>query len=473
MQMTDQQTRPFGGYRELFTIAWPLIISTGTFTVLHFCDRMFLAWYSEDAFRAALPAGILFFTLVCGFMALAAFSNTFVAQFFGAGDKEGCARATTQGIFFSLMSWPLMLLLMPAGLWVLAHSGHGPEVLAQEQIYFKILMWGSISLPLSSALSSFFSGRGKTKVIMTCNIIGNAVNIALDYALVFGKWGFPELGIAGAGWATVVGSLVSPLIMAALIYSPRMDREYGTRRNFRFDRWLFGRMIRFGLPSGIHLALDISAFTLFVLFIGRMGAVAHVGGNIALSINLIAFMPMLGMSMAASILVGQYMGRGQPHYAARMGWMTLKTGIVYTLCIAATFLLFPAFYVDFFARNAMDSVPYGELLALVRVLLMFLAVWGTMDAASIIMAGALKGAGDTHFVMYFQTALAWGFLVAGQVVIVFVLEGGVYMSWLWTLSYIILLGIGFILRFRSGRWKKIDLLDRRAPVVDSRIPVEH
>ncbi len=464
MQIVDTESRPFGGWRELMQMAWPLIISSGTFAVLNFCDRLFLSWYSEEAFRASLPAGILFFTLVCGFMALAGFANTFVAQFWGAGDKAGCARATAQGIFFSLLSIPLIMMLVPVGLWFLRISGHGAEVLALEEEYFRILMWCGGGMTLSSALGSFFSGRGKTFVIMVCNIVANSLNILLNYLFVFGKWGFPEMGIAGAGWATVIGSWVSPLIFALLYFSKPVNAEFGTFRNLRFNRWLFMRMIRFGLPSGIHWFLDVAAFTIFVLLVGRMGAVAHIASNIALSVNMIAFMPMIGMGMAASILVGQYLGRNQPGYAERIGWLALKVGIGYIAAIGVTFLLFPTFYISMFAGDAGGSVPLGELLKTARILLAMLAVWGIADASAIIISGALKGAGDTHFVMYFQSIVAWGFLVLGQLLIVFVFHGGVYVSWVWTLLYIVILGIGFALRFRSGRWKSIDLLDRRVSV---------
>ena len=125
-------------------VAWPLIVNAGAFAVLHFCDRLFLSWHSEAEFRAALPGGILFFTLVCGFMALAGFTNTFVAQMWGAGDKPGCARATAQGIIFSVISIPLVMAMMPIGLWVLRLSGHGAEVLALEQEYFKIVWKGCV-----------------------------------------------------------------------------------------------------------------------------------------------------------------------------------------------------------------------------------------------------------------------------------------------------------------------------------------
>jgi len=444
-------------------VAWPLIINSGTFAVLNFCDRMFLSWYGEAEFRASLPSGILFFTLVCGFMALAGFANTFVAQFWGAGNREGCARATAQGVLFSLLSFPLIMALIPLGLWFLRLSGHGAEVLALEEEYFGILMWCGGGMVLSSALSSFFSGRGKTFVIMGCHIFANGLNVLLNYLFVFGKWGFPEMGIAGAGWATVIGSWASPLIFALIYFSKPVNAGFGTVRNLRYDPWLFKRMIRFGLPSGIHLFLDVAAFTIFVMLVGRMGAVAHIASNIALSANLIAFMPMIGMGMAASILVGQYLGRNQPGHAERMGWLALKIGIGYTLAICATFLFFPGFYINVFEGDSTGAIPFAELFRTVRILLIMLAVWGAANAAAIILSGALKGAGDTHFTMYFQSIAAWSFLVPGQLLLVLVLKCNIYISWMWTLLYIIILCLGFSLRFRSGRWKSIDLLDRRAP----------
>jgi multidrug resistance protein, MATE family len=163
------ETNPTGrwaepaGYREVLRVAYPLIISMGSFTMMQFCDRMFLAWYSAISIQAGLPAGILSFTVICGFMALAGYANTFVAQYHGAGDKRGCSAATAQGVFLALASWPLMLLLMPAGQWVLRVSGHAPAVLREELTYFNILMIGSVTAPLGAAISSFFTGRGDTR----------------------------------------------------------------------------------------------------------------------------------------------------------------------------------------------------------------------------------------------------------------------------------------------------------------------
>jgi multidrug resistance protein, MATE family len=468
MEMHATDKYPYGGLKELTKIAWPLIISTGTFTLLHYFDRMFLSWYSEATFRAALPAGILFFTLVCGFMALAGFTNTFVAQYWGAGDRAGCAKATAQGIFFALISFPLVLALLPVGLLILHLSGHPPEVLALEKQYLTALMPASLGMIMSSAMGSFFSGRGKTRVIMSCNILANAVNIVLDYALIFGKWGFPELGIQGAAIATCIGSFIAPLIMGFMIYCGANNRLFESRAHFRFHKPLFLRMIRFGIPAGLHWFLDVSAFTLFVLFIGRMGAEAHVASNIALSVNLIAFMPMVGMGMAASILVGQYLGRNQPHFAEKIGWLAMRIGVAYTLLMGITFICFPEFYIRGFMQSG--EAPSASLLQTTKWLLYMMTLWGLFDAAAIILSGALKGAGDTHFVMWFQTAAAWGLLVGGQVVILFVLRRGLFVSWSWTIIYIMVLALGYGLRFRSERWKKIDLLERRIDVVTAPLP---
>lgn len=121
-----------GGYREVLRIAYPLIISTGSFSLMQFVDRVFLARHSMVSIQAALPAGLLSFTLICAFMALAGYANTFVAQYHGRGDPEGCSRATAQGVWLSMLSWPLILLLVPLGRFLLQNAGHAPDVLAQE-----------------------------------------------------------------------------------------------------------------------------------------------------------------------------------------------------------------------------------------------------------------------------------------------------------------------------------------------------
>ncbi|MFC1467843.1 MATE family efflux transporter [Verrucomicrobiota bacterium] len=454
----EQRAHKPGGFMELLQVAWPLIISTGSFSLLNFCDRMFLGWYSPEAFRAGAPAGILCFTMICGFVALAAYANTFVAQYFGAKQYEKCPMATMQGLWISLLSWPLMLALIPVGLYFMKLSGHGEAVYQNEKIYFTILMLGSVSQPFSAAISGFFSGRGETRVVMWSNVVGNIVNVGLDYCMIFGKCGFPEMGIAGAAIASVIAGWVSPGIMLTLFFSKKMNEQYATRSAWRWDVAQMKRMIRYGGPSGLHLFLDLASFSLFVMLLGRQGEVAHIASNMALSINLFALMPMIGLGISTGIIVGQYMGAKEPWLAEQAGWTALKAGMIYTVVIVATFVLFPQFYVNLFGQN--DGIAASpEVFELCRMLLIILAGWGIMDAVNFIMGGALKGAGDTHFVMYFHTGVAWGIFALGELALVIWLKAGPVAAWLWCLLYITILGAGLCWRFKSGRWKKLAIID--------------
>lgn len=453
-----------GGYREVLRVAWPLIVSTGSFTLMQFVDRMFLAWHSATAIQAALPAGILSFTLVSGFMAVAGYANTFVAQYHGAGDPLGCSRSTAQAVWLSLITWPLLLALIPAGRWLLRISGHPAEVLALELPYFTILMVGGVNVTLTAAISSFFTGRGDTFTNMWANIAGNAVNVVLDYAWIFGHWGFPRMGIQGAAYATLIAGAVTPGILLALYFSRRLRRSHGTSRTWGFDRALFWRMIRFGLPSGIHLFLDVASFAVFVLFTGRMGEVALAVSNIAFSINMVAFMPLVGISIAASTLVGQYQGRRDSGTAERAGWTALRVAFFYMAAVAASYVLLPAMYLGWFANRSETGLALEDIYPLGRTLLLLLAAWGLFDAVNLVLAGALKGAGDTRFVMWYSSLMTWGLLVPIQALIVFAWKGGILAAWGWLTAFIILMCSGFYLRFRGGRWKKIEVIEASAPI---------
>ena len=456
--MKNFSKHPAASYRELFHIAIPLIVTSASFTILHFCDRMFLSWYSPVSIQAVVPAGILAFTLISFFMALCAMANSFVAQYYGAGEYENCSRSVAQSLFMSLLSMPLIWLLIPVGVGLLALSGHAPEVFAEEKLYLSILMIGGVNIPLTAAVSSFYSGRGRTRVIMMAHLIGSFSNILLNWLLIFGRGPFPELGIRGAALASLIAGFIAPSILLGLYFSKRNCGVYRTREMLRFDRPLFSRMLRFGLPSGVHMVLDVGSFSLFVLLLGRLGETAFLASNIVLSVNMIAFMPSIGIGQAASVLVGQHMGRGSVTQAQSAAWKSARVAWVYTVGVISTFVLFPEMYIQVFARgNAMS----GEVFDTARLLLFLAAGWGLMEATNAVLSGALRGAGDTHFVMWFHTAVAWGFFALGEVLIVLVFHLNVLAAWGWAIAYFTLLAIGWVWRMRSGRWTRVKLIDRK------------
>ena len=341
-------TSEYGGYGEVLRVAIPLILSTASLTLMLFFDRMFLSWYGQSSVAAATPGGITWFTICSFFLGTGAYVNTIVAQHYGAGDKPACARAVWQGIIFSLMSAPFMLASVPLGYGVLEWAGHGPELLALEKSYFTMLMIGGVALPLNAALSSFFSGRGHTRIVMWGNFIGNGANIVLDYILIFGKFGFPEMGIEGAGLASAITGFFPPIFWAFFFLSRQNRHEYRTREELKWDPKLFYMLLRYGLPSGIRFSLDVASFTVFSLLIGRYGELELAATNIVLSIEILAFLPMQGTAIATGTLVGNYIGKGELHHAEKSVYSALKLAMAYSVLFASTFIVAPELFLSLF-----------------------------------------------------------------------------------------------------------------------------
>ncbi|MGO9567841.1 MAG: MATE family efflux transporter [Desulfomonilaceae bacterium] len=449
-----------GGYREVIRIALPLVLSTASLTLMLFVDRMFLSWHGQDSVAAATPGGITYFTICSLFLGTAQYVNTIVAQYHGSGDKPACARAVWQGVFFSVAAAPLILASIPIGKIVFRWSGHGVAVGQLETEYFSILMVGGVVLPFNAALSSFFSGRGRTAVVMWGNLVGNAANFVLAYVLIFGKLGFPEMGIRGAGLATAITGAIPGLYWSFVFLSPRYQATYRTRKEFRWDPRLFSTLLRYGVPSGVQFFLDIASFTMFILLVGRLGEADLAATNIALSIEMLAFLPMVGMSIATATLVGEYIGRGRPEIAQKSVYSALKMAMAYTAILAVLYLLVPGFLLELFRPAAHGGEEFETVLAKGVVLVRLVAIYTLFDTMFIVFSGALKGAGDTRFAMWAQVLMAWIFFVPPVYLIVEYFHVGLFAAWGWVLVYVVALGVIFWLRFRSGYWKTIRIIER-------------
>ena len=446
----------FGRYREVLRIATPLIIGNSVLTLMQFCDRLFLARYSSVSIQAALPAGILSFTFISLFVAAAGYSGTFVAQYHGAGDRRQCVRITAQGLWLALACIPCLHLLTPLGIWAMRVIGHAPEVVAEERIYFGWMMLGGFLIPLNAVIGGFFTGQSRMRLHMTANVIGALANIVLDYLLIFGRCGFPRMGIEGAAIATVLAGAIAPLVQLAVFLRDPFVRELGARAVWRPDPALMRRILRFGIPAGLHLMADVTSFAAFVMLTGRLDALSLAASNIALSINWLVVCPLMGMSAAAAILTGQHQGSRDSAAAAQAGWNTLRLAWAYMAVMAGLFiagsnLLFRLFY-------AADSgFSLAQLQAIGFQMMVAMTLWGLFDTASIVLTGALRGVGDTRFVMVYMLIMGWGLWIPAEV-LVLARGGTILHAWYVLAVYVALLSFGFILRWRNGRWRTIRLI---------------
>jgi MATE family multidrug resistance protein len=463
MQAVRKRWRTEGGYRQVLVIATPLILSTGAWSVQHFVDRMFLSWYSPEAIAAAMPAGMMSFAVMSFFLGTASYVSTFVAQYFGAKRFDRMGPALWQGVYVALLGGFAQLCLIPFADAIFSFMGHDPLVQRYEVPYFQILCLGGLPFVASSALSGFFSGRGRPWAVMWVNTCATIVNLVLDYALIFGAWGFPELGIKGAAIATVLSGTFSFGVYLALISRKAYNEKYHTLKGWLPEGELFMRLLRFGSPSGVQFFLEMVGFTVFILLVGRLGTNSLAATNIAFNINTLAFMPMIGCGIAVSVLVGQYLGANKPDLAQRSAYSGFHMTFLYMVTIAAAYVLIPNIFVAPFAAQA-DTERMVEIYQLAVILLRFVAIYSIFDTMNIIFASAIKGAGDTRFVMFMILILSALGLVLPAYVAIVILGYGLTIAWGIGAAYVIVLGFVFYLRFRGGKWKTMRVIEQ--PTLD-------
>ncbi len=437
-----------GGYREVWLLAYPIVITMLSRTAMMFVDAAMVGRLGATELAAVGLAGILTWALFSFFQGFLGSVNTFVAQRYGAGNRQGATVAAWQGIYLALGSYLVILLINQFTGPAFALMKPSPEVQRLGGIYARIRLYGGMTVFISFALGSFLRGIGDTKTPMRIEIVANLVNLLLDYLLIFGKFGCPRLEVVGAAVATLVAGAVAAVCYLAVFLSRKSNRAFQTRSHSQIDFRDLRRILRIGLPMGVHNLMDMGSFTVFVALVGRMGDVALAANNAGVTLISTSFMPLYGFSMAATTLVGHYIGSGQVHHARRSGYTAIKLGVVYTFFVAIAFFLVPEFLISL-------VTPDAEVIRIGTQLLFFAALFQLSDGFGICASGALKGAGDTFFTMCVSIGYAWLLFLPLAYILGFWLGYGVPGAWCGATIYIILAGVTYFLRFRSDRWERI------------------
>jgi MATE family multidrug resistance protein len=328
---------------------------------------------------------------------------------------------------------------------------------ALEVVYLRCLCFAALPMLVMAAVNGFFSGRGRTWTVLMIEATGTSVNVALALVLIFGRAGFPELGIAGAGWATVIGSWTSALFALGLFLRREFRREFGTLSGWKLERELFGRLMKYGGPAGAQVFLDVFVFHVFIQLVGRLGEAATAATTLTVRLNMVAFLPMMGLGQAVSILVGQRLGADRPDLAERSAYTGLKWVFGYMSCVAAMYVLIPDVLVGAFEGDR-DRESFAAVAAIVPTLLAYVAVYSVADSVNVTFSYALRGAGDTRFVSLLTFALAWPIMVVPTFVVVRA-GGSIYAAWVFATAYILAMAVCFYLRFRSGKWKSMRVIE--------------
>ena len=422
--------------------------------VMQFVDRAYLAHDSLESLEAVLPAGMMMWMFSGFFQSAVGYSSVFVAQFHGAGDAARCRASTRAAFAIAAISGILSLPLVPLGGWILSISAPSTEVLARERAYFDIVMLGAVFVYAQTAAAAYFTGIGLTRTVFWTNLFGNALNIALDPFLIFGWCGCPKLGIAGAAMATVASMAVQWAVLAVAV---RRDCGGGV---IAPGVWrLVARILRFGVPSGCYTTLNCLSFTIFVFITAGVGELELAVSNACFTVNYLIFAPMEGFSLGASTLVAQAIGRGDPQDAVRSVRRTIILGLGFVAALSLLVIAAARPVLGIFAAESLecDAAALARFYGLGFTLFALMAAWQLFDAADVIISGALKGAGDTKFVMWWMFIASFG-LWLPAVFAVRTLHNTMPALWSTMVAYVVAICIGSYLRWRFGPWRRIKLV---------------
>lgn len=447
------------GGRQIFSVAFPMILSFSSYTFMQFMDRKFLLMYSSEAFQAVVPAGMLSFAFLALFFDTTAYVNTFVAQYFGAGRNKRISKVLWQGIYFAFCSWPFMILLSFFSKQIFDFIGH-PEIIRPLEVkYFKILTIGSIFILLNIVLTSFFTGRGKTKVIMWIRFFAMMLNIPLNYCMIFGKFGFPELGIVGAGFATLISMASITIITSFLILSKHNRYIYGTLSEWKFNLILFCRLLKYGFPNGVQFIMSIFGISFFLIIVGRIGTCELAATNATWALSSLIFMPMVGMGAAISIIIGQEIGRGRIKHARAVVKNSSVIMFCYIVPIVIGLIFIPELFLKLLFQGAKETNDLSEIFNMTILFSRFSAAYLFFDAVTLLFSAVIKGAGDTKFVMRASLILSISLLIIPSYFFCVVWKLPAWLSWGFLVLYMFVTSIVIYLRFRTGKWERMKVIE--------------
>jgi multidrug resistance protein, MATE family len=442
--------------QELLRLSLPMVISQGAFAVMIFTDRYFMSQIEPIMMAAALGGGVASFFSISLFIGLLSYANALVAQYFGAGEKHKCARVVTQGLIITVLSMPILILVTYFVGKLFAAMDHDPRQVELESIYYYLLMV-SCFLPLSKlCIASYFSGIGRTKVVMICDVLGMMMNVPISYMLIFGKFGLPALGIAGAAIGTIISSAFSLVLFLMFYFEENNRRLYRVMDSFRFDKAIMRRYIRLGLPSGLEMFLNVAAFNLFLLMFQSYGIAEAAAAAIVFNWDILAFVPMLGLNIGVISLTGRFVGANNMEKTNEVIISGFLIALGYTGILAIVFIIFRLPMVEIFVSPGKD---YQEIIEITSFMMIGLATYVMADAARLVSSAVLRGAGDTRWLMISSVTLYWTMLLA-QYLIIRVFELGPKISWLAFVVMIFAITVICLMRLKGGKWRHPERLER-------------
>lgn len=436
--------------RTVVTLALPAIAENLLVTAVFFVDALFVGWLHDDVALAAVGlGGVVMFVANGFFEALAVSATALVARAWGERDVAQAERVAAQslGLTFVLAAGATAL-LVPLADDFLALLGAGAAVVQAGGLYLRLVLSTSLlGFPLMM-INGILRGAGDTRTPMWLTLVMNVWNAAAAWALTFGWGPIPALGLAGVGWATATARALGGLLALGVLFSGRWRVRVRPAALLRWDGALLWRLLRVALPNLGETVISRLGYTLFMSIVTGLGTATLAAHQVALRVESLSFMPGWGLSVAAATLAGQSLGAGDPERAEGSVRRTLVLALALAGAIGAVFVLFGRSIVTIFG-----STP--EVLDLAGVAVRISAAELPFLSAQMVLAGGLRGAGDTRTPMW-VTLFGTAFL---RVIVVYLLA--VVLGWglagVWWGTAVDWAGRATLIwvLFRRGKWKKV------------------
>jgi len=434
--------------RDVLRLATPVTLGMLTFTLLSIVDTAMLGRLGATPLAAAGVAGVLYFAIVFPISSMSVGTQSLAARRFGEGNSAQCGQVLNTGLALCLaLGTPLVIAAPWIARTIAPLSSNDPQVVEAGAVYIQYRLLGSPFMLFNFVASGFFAGIGKTKHQMVSSIIITAVNILLDYVLIFGAAGFPALGIQGASIASSVALAVGSIYYVVVLARPTTRSRYGAFRRPLFAvKWL-RPMARLSSPILAQRILSNGAWAIFFSLIARIGTVELAATNVIRSIYHLSIMVAVGLGTASAALLGQNMGANKPERASQLAWESVRLATYAMIGIGILFLAAPGFVFRIYTADA-------AVMGAGRLPLMLLGLVQMFAGVALVLSHSLQGAGNTRYVMVAEIVC-----VALYLPTVYVLglrtSLGLVGAWIGEYVYWIVLAIAMVWKFRTGSWKTI------------------
>ena len=369
----------------LLRLASPIILSQVAQVLMGLADTV-MAGHAGAAEQAIVGLGVaLWIPVFVGLMSVVQAVSPIIAHHYGAGDKAAVAHAAREGIWLAAGVGALPLLLIPWAPAFLVAAGTEPALAARTGVF----LWGvGLGIPAAlvyRALAFYSASINETRPIMVLSFLGLAINVALNWVLIDGHFGFPAMGGAGCGWATGVGMWAALIALVVWTRVAPVYKPYFVWRAWTRPRWAAQQqLLRIGLPMGGAALAEVAAFSSVAILVGRFGVVQVAAHQIALNFSALVFMLPMGLSSAIAIRVGHALGAGQALRARYIAWHGIGVGLCIAALAIAPIVLLRHFVAAGYSADA-------AVQALAANLLLFAAFWQLFDATQVCAIGALRG----------------------------------------------------------------------------------